>query len=175
MTLQVLDPREEGRQIDGFVQPPALKSARGAVVALLDNGKIGASQLLDRIEDILREEHGVTSFIRRRKPDASRSVPPQLLEELIEADALVTATGDCGSCSSCTLHDAIEAERAGVPAVAVITDRFKRTAQSIADVNGVPGYGFAVVGHPVANADEQALRAKAAAAVAQIVPLLTER
>jgi hypothetical protein len=57
----------------------------------------------------------------------------------------------------------------------VITDRFERTAQAVAQVNGLPGYPFAVIAHPVANNDDAALRAKAELAVARIVPLLTKR
>jgi hypothetical protein len=57
----------------------------------------------------------------------------------------------------------------------VITDRFERTAQAVAQVNGLPGYPFAVIAHPVANNDDAALRAKAELAVARIVALLTKR
>jgi hypothetical protein len=73
------------------------------------------------------------------------------------------------------LHDAIAAERLGIPAAAVMTDRFVRSAQVVAQVNGLPDYPFAVIGHPVANDDDEALRAKAAEAVRQIVPILTQR
>ena len=56
-----------------------------------------------------------------------------------------------------------------------MTDRFERTAQAIAQVNGLPGYPFAVIPHPVANNDDAMLHAKAEAAVPRIVALLTER
>ena len=56
-----------------------------------------------------------------------------------------------------------------------MTDRFVRSAQVVAQVNGLPGYSFAVIGHPVANDSDDALRAKAEEAVRQIVPLLTQR
>ena len=39
----------------------------------------------------------------------------------------------------------------------------------------MPGYGFAVIGHPVASDSDAALRLKAEIAVKLIVPLLTER
>jgi len=73
------------------------------------------------------------------------------------------------------LHDAIEAERLGIPAVAIITDRFLVSAELVGDLNGLPGYPFAVIGHPVANNDDAVLRAKAEEAVKQIVPLLIGR
>ena len=77
--------------------------------------------------------------------------------------------------SSCSLHDAIEAERLGIPAVAIITDRFIRSAEVMGELNGLPGYPFAVIAHPVANNDDAALRLKAQAAVKAIVPLLRDR
>ena len=73
------------------------------------------------------------------------------------------------------MHDAIEAERRGIPAVAIMTDRFERSARAVAEVNGLPGYPFAVIGHPVANDSDEALKRKAAEAVERIVPLLTAR
>lgn len=49
------------------------------------------------------------------------------------------------------------------------------SAQLVGELNGLPGYPFAVIGHPVANNDDDALRAKAQAAVGEIVPLLMAR
>ena len=57
----------------------------------------------------------------------------------------------------------------------MITDRFVRSAEVVGEVNGLPGYPFVVIGHPVANDDDAALLAKAQAAVLKIVPMLTVR
>jgi hypothetical protein len=73
------------------------------------------------------------------------------------------------------LHDAIAAERRGIPAAAVMTDRFVRSAQVVAQLNGLPDYPFVVIGHPVANDNDEALQAKAEAAVPRIVEILTRR
>ena len=54
-----------------------------------------------------------------------------------------------------------------------MTDRFVRSAQVVAQVNGVPDYAFAVIDHPVAADSDEALRAKAALAAKQIVAMLT--
>jgi len=56
-----------------------------------------------------------------------------------------------------------------------MTDRFARTAEAVAQVNGLPGYAFASIPHPVANNDDATLRSKAEAAVQRIVTLLTQR
>jgi hypothetical protein len=42
-------------------------------------------------------------------------------------------------------------------------------------VNGLPGYPFAVIAHPVANNDDAVLREKAQVAARRIVELLTLR
>lgn len=73
------------------------------------------------------------------------------------------------------MHDAIEAERLGIPAVAIITDRFIRSAEVVGELNGLPGYPFAVIEHPVANNDDAVLREKAQIAVKRIVSLLMHR
>ena len=50
-----------------------------------------------------------------------------------------------------------------------------RSAEVVGELNGLPGYPFVVIGHPVASDDDDALRAKAEAAVLEIIPLLTAR
>ena len=56
-----------------------------------------------------------------------------------------------------------------------MTDRFERSVQVVAQINGLPGYPFAVIPHPVANDDDGALRRKAESVAGRIVQLLTER
>jgi hypothetical protein len=52
-------------------------------------------------------------------------------------------------------------EKAGVPTVAVITSAFVDAAALMARVCGMPGYGFAVVGHPISSARDEELADKA--------------
>ncbi len=56
-----------------------------------------------------------------------------------------------------------------------MTDKFAPTAKAMAVACGIPAYPFAVVAHPIANNDDATLRAKAAEAVRQCVPILLER
>jgi hypothetical protein len=69
----------------------------------------------------------------------------------------------------------MSAERLGIPAVAVITDRFAESARAMAAANGRPDYPFAVIGHPIAGNPDEELRDKAERAVDSLVPLLTRR
>jgi hypothetical protein len=70
------------------------------------------------------------------------------------------------------LHDAVSAERAGTPAVAVMTDGFVSGAELMATALGVTGYPFAVIEHPIANATDAQLRAKARATISEARRLL---
>ena len=91
--LRVLDPRLEAEG-DATKLAPALPSLRGAVIGLLDNAKVGTERYFDHVEAILTSKFGVREVIRRRKPDASRPAPSELLGELSAADGIVSAVGD---------------------------------------------------------------------------------
>ena len=93
MTIRVLDPRQSAHGVALRMAPP-LASLNGAVVGMIDNAKIGTQRFFDFVEQILRAEYGVREFIRRRKPDSSRPVPPKMLAEMSGADAMLSAIGD---------------------------------------------------------------------------------
>jgi hypothetical protein len=73
------------------------------------------------------------------------------------------------------MHDALAAERRGIPAAAVMTDRFVATAEAVAELNGLASYPFVVIPHPIASDSDAELAAKAEASVARIVAVLTKR
>jgi hypothetical protein len=73
------------------------------------------------------------------------------------------------------MHDALAAERRGIPAAAVMTDRFVPTADAVLEVNGVAGYPYVVIPHPIASDSDAELRAKADASIERIVAVLTKR
>jgi len=59
-----------------------------------------------------------------------------------------------------------------MPAVAVITSAFADSAALMARRCGIPGYGFAVVGHPISSATSEELADKARQALEQAERLL---
>ena len=69
--------------------------------------------------------------------------------------------------------DGIKLERAGIPAVAIITTPFIATAQAMAKNWGAPSYEFVVTTHPIANLNETELNAKADELTDQIICFLT--
>ncbi len=75
--------------------PPArLASLSGKKIALLDISKPGGSLFLDRLAEILRERYGVVEIIRMRKPTFAKNAPPQVIEQLRGADAVIEALAD---------------------------------------------------------------------------------
>ena len=64
------------------------------------------------------------------------------------------------------------AERLGVPAMAVMTERFVSAAELMARVLGMPGYPFVVISHPVSSATGDDLRAKARTTIEEVRRLL---
>jgi len=70
------------------------------------------------------------------------------------------------------LHDAIAAERQGVPAIGVMTARFVSAAELMSRVLGLPDYKFVVIGHPISSASDADLAAYARASIDQARKLL---
>jgi hypothetical protein len=70
------------------------------------------------------------------------------------------------------LHDAVAAERVGVPAIAVMTERFVSAAELMRRALGMPDYQFAVIGHPISSASNEQLADYARAAMREVRRLL---
>ena len=70
------------------------------------------------------------------------------------------------------MHDAISAEKLGIPAVGVMTDRFLPTARAMAGFLGLRDYSVACIAHPISHNTAEEMHAKAAEIVTQSVSLL---
>lgn len=149
-------------------EPPATMAPRrpisGARLLLVDNGKPRARVLLELLAGELRARAGVASVRTVTKAAAGHPMADEQVAELApDADLVIAGLGDCGSCSACSMRDAIAFERAGVPATVVITDAFVAHVARFADSLGLAGYHTLVVAHPVSSKDDQQLRRLAAA------------
>lgn len=72
------------------------------------------------------------------------------------------------------MHDAVTAERHGVPAIGVMTERFASAAALMARVLGMPSYKFVTIGHPISNASDAQIEAYARATIDQARDLLLQ-
>lgn len=73
---------------------PRLDTLDGKTLALLDISKPGGSFFLDRLEQLLREEHGVAQVVRVSKPTYTKPAPFEVLEGLRFVDGVIEALAD---------------------------------------------------------------------------------
>lgn len=56
------------------------------------------------------------------------------------------------------MHDGVEIERQGIPAVVILTQPFIGTAETAAKMAGLAGYPFVVIPHPISRKTRAELR-----------------
>ena len=65
-------------------------------------------------------------------------------------------------------------EKAGIPAVPVITDAFDSTAREMAELWGVPEFRFVMMPHPLASLTPQGIEQRAEELVDKVLRLLEQ-
>lgn len=167
---KLLDPTGFDEQTADSTLAPRPAGLRGLTVGLLGNTKANGEALLALIAEELRRRQGVGRSLVYTKDYFGTPVKDDLLRRVVrECDLVVTAVGDCGSCSAATVADGILLERSGVPAVSIVSDGFLVSARAMAQVQGFPGYEFVAVKHPVASLDLKRLRDRALDVLPQVL------
>ena len=93
-TIEVLSPAAaaSGHAVPLAARVPTLE---GRTVGLLNNSKSGSRPFLDRVEELLRREHGVSKIIRYDKKAAALPVPDEMLEAVVRAcDVVINGIAD---------------------------------------------------------------------------------
>jgi hypothetical protein len=116
------------------------------VVSLVNNTKPGAEVILSTIRNSL----GNRRFIEVEKP-AGAPATPQQLKNASEADLAILALGDCGSCTSWVILDAVRLEKMGVPTICISSDHFISFARELARTQGAEDLRILEVEHPLAG------------------------
>jgi Fe-S cluster biogenesis protein NfuA len=78
---------------------------------------------------------------------------------LSSIDIAVVGLGNCGSCTSWTIKDAVSAAATGIPTVAVATEQFEALARTLASSYGRAGLRLHVLPYPLDVRPEQEVRA----------------
>lgn len=142
-----------------------------ATVALLDIGKMRGDEYIDKLETLLSERAIRTK--RFKKATNVKPAAPEILHEIIETcDVVVEALADCGSCTSCAIHDLNALDHSGVTGVLVATDEFEGAAAAQSDSLGFEPE-IVWVEHPMQNRTTEELHIFAANTVDDIVRLIT--
>jgi lactate dehydrogenase-like 2-hydroxyacid dehydrogenase len=65
-------------------------------------------------------------------------------------------------------------EKAGIPAVPIITDVFESTAREMAALWGVPEFRFVMMPHPLATLTREAIERRARELASSVIALLEQ-
>lgn len=169
----LLDPTGDADRPHDDTLSPRPVSLAGLTVGLLDNTKTNATLLLDELGRELRDRYGAGDLRRYTKDYFGTPATQPLLDRIAaECDVVVTAVGDCGSCSAATVADGILLERAGVPTVSITSDSFLMTGAAMASVQGFAGFEFCAVEHPMASLSAEQVRERAASVLPDVLRIL---
>lgn len=124
-------------------------------VALVDNTKPGA----DIILNFLKENLGKRQFIEVKKPAGAPATDEQI-KKASEAEIAILALGDCGSCSSWVVLDAIRLEKLGIPTISICSDRFSDFAHELARSHGAEDLQILTLEHPIAGLSSEEVMTK---------------
>ena len=151
-------------------------SLDGKTVGLLSNAKKNSDHFLESVADRLAERADVTVADLLTKPTATSPASDEVYDQLAECDAVLTAYGDCGSCSSWTLHDAIQLEKRDVPAVVFCSEEFTTLCQFEAENQECPGLPIVEFEHPIADLAPETVRSERVtdAIVDEVIDALTD-
>ncbi len=125
------------------------------LVSLLDNTKPGADVILAFLEENL----GKRNFIHVKKPAGAPATIKQL-EVAAEGEIVLLALGDCGSCSSWVILDAIRLEKMGKPTISICSEKFSDFAHELAKSHGAKDLQILSVTHPIAGLSTEEIEAK---------------
>ncbi len=142
----------------------------GNVVGLLDIGKMRGDEFIDRLEQILLDQD--VTVRRYKKPTNVKVAPRKLLQQIVaECDVVIEALADCGSCTSCAIHDINDLDALGIPGGIVATDEFVDAAKAQSEALGFQP-AIVWVAHPMQNRTTEELYAFADDNLEEIIGLV---
>ena len=155
-TPEIFDPRGT---VETASRPLAERKTAldGLRLGILDNSKWNANKLLRGAEAALSEEINFASVNYYVKTHGfSSDAPAELIARMVEEnDIVLTAIGDCGSCCSCCIRDAIALEDRGLPTAPIITTEFVNETRLTRQAVGMPSLRPVVISHPVSSITEE--------------------
>lgn len=144
---RILDPTAPS---ENQPQPVArVGNLAGKVVGFIDNAKPNFDLLAQDITAILKTRYGAAEVITRRKRGASMAAPESVIAEVSErCDLVICGMGDCGGCTTWSIHDSIGVARRGKPVIAICSTAFRVLGQHQATGLGYPSLPIILVEHP---------------------------
>lgn len=160
MTEEILDPFADETADRETELGDRLSEIDGSRLGMFSNAKKNADTFLRCLGEQLEASHDVEVSDVIYKQMSPSAADEEVYERLQEYDAVLIAYGDCGSCSSWTIHDALQLEQRGVPTVVYCTEEFTTLCQYESENQGAPGLPIVQLGHPIADLDEEAVASR---------------
>jgi hypothetical protein len=124
-------------------------------VSLVDNTKPGA----DIILSIIRKELGNREFLSIKMPAGAPATTAQILKAS-SSDIAIMALGDCGSCTSWVVLDALRIEKEGTPTIIICSDLFIDFARELSTSQGALDLRILEIEHPIAGISRKEIEEK---------------
>ena len=135
-------------------------------ITYFDNTKPNADVILDTIQENIKINH-----IKAIKPAGAPAADEQM-NEAKKGDVVLLALGDCGSCATWVILDAIRLEKEGKPTICICTHKFTDYAYSLAKAQGTEELRIVEIEHPIAGLEENAVKVKTEKIIPEIKKLL---
>jgi hypothetical protein len=121
-------------------------SVRGKTVAIINNGWASYATAAPVLKEELRKRLGVAKILEFKKSHMSAPSSDEIVAECLDrAAAVFTYLGNCGGCTSYSLHDCTTFRKAGRAAMAFVTEMFVPLAEMVARAKGVGQLPLAVL------------------------------
>lgn len=160
---EVMDPLGETAADKIEVMPVPSKINK---ISYFDNTKPNADVILAAIDESL-DING-----KKVEKPAGAGATEEQLKDAANADLSIIAVGDCGSCSTWVILDAIRLEKKGIPTISICSDNFMDYARSLAKSHGADDLRIVEIKHPISGQEEYNVREKATETIKEIKKLL---
>jgi hypothetical protein len=173
-TLKMLDPRATVNPED-LPLMPGLDSLEGKVIGIIDNGQSNSTSMFQELAKLMQEKYQTAEVLFKTKPSHMQGAPKPIMEEFVNrCDAVITGLGAWGSCTSWSVHDAIELQKKGKPTVTLCQSIFMELAKTEAKFFGLVTLPLVEIPHhPSGGARAGEHRADAEGAVDLVSQRLT--
>lgn len=161
---EVMDPLANfgGEKIGLNEIPPEISK-----ISLFDNTKPNADTILETIGSELKE----IEIIQAEKPAGCGATDDQL-QLATQGDVSILAIGDCGSCTTWIILDAIRLEKEGVPTISICSHKFGHFARNLAQSHGAKDLRIIEVIHPIAGQGNPTVKEKTLKIIPEINKIL---
>lgn len=152
MTFTVLDPT--ALRTDDITEPgPALDGLRGKTIGFRVDIMWRSWDWVSDVWAAQLQTAGAKVVMWRTHQDrtgaAGEKLEAEMKQFLSSVDAAFVGLGNCGSCTGWTIHDALAAAAAGIPAAAVVTGNFEELGRNLARRGGRSGLRLHVLPYPL--------------------------